>query len=666
MSRVPPHRSSVTSLPGRQDLASSPMAGAIVHRPVLDGLRGVAVAMVVVYHLRPGALPGGFIGVDVFFVLSGYLITSLLLIEADQTGRIDLRRFVGRRARRLVPAMLMLVATMALYGATWANPFELQRLRAHGVATVLSFANWRFVAEGVTYTDVVAGASPLRHVWSLSIEEQFYLVLPVVLFLAASIAGVRLRRTVLWGALICAAASAAWSAWLSAHDADLGRTYFGTDTRAHALLLGVALGALQLGRPAAQARRRPAAALAIAGLATLAVLAWAADERSAFMPRVGFLVAAVASAAVIAGVEHVGPARRLLSTRPLVGLGLISYGVYLWHWPVVVILDSARTGLAPGSVGLFALQLAVTLGVAMSSYFLLERPIRSGALQRRLGSGPAMWAWPAATAIAVVALVVATVAVPTSAAPAATMAAPATTPDAPMSTAGAPATTTATSSIATLVTTTTPAAAVRMVVFGDSVAHSLAGGEMLAFPDFTPWTPDQAVVSGLLSLARPGCSFLPGEVAVEDGARGADLGAFCGDWRADLDAGLSSHHATHLVVLLSNDMYDRYVDGRFVRFGSAEHVALLGAFLDELAATASAHGARLVLLAPAPRMGEFAIAEDHAAAMLEVLRGYTSNHDVDLLSLSDAPSTERYDGTHYGWEQARTVLTWVAAQVSTG
>ncbi|WP_395154524.1 acyltransferase family protein, partial [Ilumatobacter sp.] len=157
-----------------------------VHVPSFDGLRGVAVAAVVVYHLWPHALPGGFIGVDVFFVLSGFLLTSLLVREVDATGGIRLGRFFVRRTRRLLPAMLMMTTAVAVYALTWADAVEFERLRRHGLATLLYAVNWVFLSDGTTYTDVVAGESPLRHVWSLSIEEQFYLVLALAVAIVAA------------------------------------------------------------------------------------------------------------------------------------------------------------------------------------------------------------------------------------------------------------------------------------------------------------------------------------------------------------------------------------------------------------------------------------------------------------------------------------------------
>ena len=617
--------------------------GRLPYRPALDGLRGLAVATVVGYHLRPSAVPGGFVGVDVFFVLSGFLITSLLLAETESTSAIQWGRFVVRRVRRLAPAMLLMMAALAIYGATWANPFELQRLRTHGVWTLLSLANWRFILDGVTYTDVVVGASPLRHMWSLAIEEQFYVVLPLAIFAASRFVARQLRRKVLFTAIVLALGSAGWAAWLSVTGAETARTYFGTDTRAQALLVGVALGAALSGRALNDSARKVARASALGGVFILGAFTLVVREQSTFLPRGGFALAAVASAMVIAGAEHLSPLRAVLTSKGLVALGTISYGVYLWHWPIIVIIDSRRTGLDAGSLPLAALQAGLTLATAALSYRVLELPIRSGVLGQRLGRVGATIMWPVATGAVMLGLVVAT---------------------APPALDAAPPSVTATSG-STSQTQADASNPVRMAILGDSVAHSLAGGEILDFPNVAPWNADQATVEDMTSLARPGCSFLPGTVTPDEGRTEADLSSFCGDWRADLADGLSAHRSTHLVVLPVNDMNDRMVDGKLVTFGSDEFVRILDEWLRELQTIATDHGTNLVLVAPASRPPEYAdpYVGERAPALLQLLRDYGLAHDVLTLSLADAPTTQRFDGTHYAPPEGRDVLTWVRNQI---
>jgi len=159
------------------------------HVPALDGLRGVAVAVVVAYHLRPDWVPGGFLGVDLFFVLSGYLITSLLLAERARHGHIDLRSFAARRLRRLTPAVVLVVLATVAFTVAVGDAGEIDRIRRHAVGTLAYVANWVFIADGDSYFADISGPSPLRHAWSLAIEEQFYLVWPAAVMVLPVISG---------------------------------------------------------------------------------------------------------------------------------------------------------------------------------------------------------------------------------------------------------------------------------------------------------------------------------------------------------------------------------------------------------------------------------------------------------------------------------------------
>ncbi len=622
------------------------------HLPALDGLRGVAVALVVGYHLAPDALPGGFLGVDVFFVLSGFLITSLLLAEAGARRGIDLRTFYLRRLRRLAPALLLLAAGLALYAWRWASPGELGRLREHTLWTLGYLANWRYIADGTTYTELVAGESPLRHTWSLAIEEQFYVAVPLLVLLAGRLTGWKPllhRRVVLIGALAGSAASAVLMAALWNGGADPTRGYFGTDTRAHSLLVGVALGAVLVGRPpTAGLWTRWASPAAVAGLAVVGGAVAVGDESAAWLQHGGFLAVAIAVAGLIAALGHTHWLAGPLAWGPLVGLGVISYGVYLWHWPVIVVLNEARTDL--DGAQLLILRLVATLALAVASYGLLERPVRRGALGRWLHRGAPLVVGGAVAAV--VLLLVAVTHPPNVRRVAAAPPAPDATP---------------------------------VVILGDSVAHTLAGGTVGAFPSFEPWTAAQSPFDPtrvrLLSEARPACSFLPGKV-VGAGPAPADLGQFCGDWRRDLGATLAEHPQALLVVALSNDGFDRQVDGTAVLAGSPTHDALLRAFLDELRALTQEHRGTLALLALPPRTGPLVPDGDQAGRRERLLRDayqrYASDHaDVRFLDLftaicpagdCDRPQagfdpTWRYDGLHFDREGARWAAEWVVRRL---
>jgi peptidoglycan/LPS O-acetylase OafA/YrhL len=628
------------------------------------------VALVVLYHLWPTGVPGGFLGVDVFFVLSGFLITSLIVDEVAITGGVDLRAFYLRRLRRLAPALLLVIVGVCAYAAWFATVGELSRLREHALWTLGYLANWKFILDGTTYTDVVAGQSPLRHAWSLAIEEQFYVVFPALALVLGRLVGwkaQRLRRALLLFAGLGAVASAVWMARLWGEGADPSRGYFGTDTRAQSLLVGVALGALLVGRPPKAGWVGRAAAVAGAvGVVLIAAAVVVSDEASSWLQHGGFLVVALAVAAVISAVEQAPWLRRALSLRPLVGLGLISYGVYLWHWPVVVLVDESRTGLdQPLLLG--ALRLGLTLGLALVSFHLVEQPVRRGAVGRLLGASSGLVVTAAVGVL--VLLVVASTSMPAGSSTAGAVRSAGTgggaAPDRPEGAAAG-------------------SGPMDVVIFGDSVAHTLAGGRVGDFPHFEPWSPelspfDPARVH-LLSVAKPACSYLPGELVV-DASRAADLSSFCGDWQDDLRSAVRP--GTVVLVALANDASDRRIDGHTIRLGTAGHAALLDAFLDEVAEIAGRKGATIVLVALPPRTGSFATELDEDGRrddmMREELRAYARAHPgVALIDLfeemcpagdCDHPAAGfqagwRYDGMHYTTGGAIGVAAWLTNELA--
>jgi peptidoglycan/LPS O-acetylase OafA/YrhL len=351
--------------------------------PALDGLRGIAVGGVLLFH--GGHLEGGYLGVDLFFVLSGYLITSLLLVEARSTGSIGLRKFWARRARRLLPALALMLIGVAVYAKLVAQPSELHEIRFDALATVAYVANWRFVFDHFSYWSLFTAPSPLQHTWSLAIEEQFYIVWPLVVGLVASVVRRRGRptsaRPVLILSTVLAVASGAWAVILY-RIAGGNRVYYGTDTRAAAILLGAALASLVAWRgPAATRRGRVGVEVAaIAGIGGLAVAWLRLSGTSPVLYEGGLFACSLAATAVLAAATHPsgGPVAWALRARPLVWLGMISYGVYLYHWPIFLWLE--RTTALRGWV-LFGVQIGVTLGVSIVSFFAVERPIRRGVLR---------------------------------------------------------------------------------------------------------------------------------------------------------------------------------------------------------------------------------------------------------------------------------------------
>lgn len=365
--------------------------------PALDGVRALAVVAVLVDHGGVAGAHGGFVGVDVFFVLSGFLITSLLLAEQRRTDRIDLAGFWTRRARRLLPALAVMVVAVGL-GREFFPPDAVAGLRGDGVAAFLWVANWRFIAQQTDYFAQGGTPSPLQHTWSLGVEEQYYLLWPLLLIalawlIAVMTVGHRRRAgapgILRWAVFALAASGAAASAIeaiILASDGPIERVYFGTDTRAQALLIGAAASALLVRdwpptatEPApvrSQWGRSALRVLPFAGLAGLAAAVhWATGSAVEF--RYGLLTGvALAAIALIVSVtlDQQGAVARVLASRPLVWLGGVSYGVYLWHWPAFLVLNGERTGWS--GFPLFVLRCVLTLALATASWWLIEGPIR--------------------------------------------------------------------------------------------------------------------------------------------------------------------------------------------------------------------------------------------------------------------------------------------------
>jgi peptidoglycan/LPS O-acetylase OafA/YrhL len=376
------------------------------YSPGLDGLRALAVMAVLLYHADLHWIPGGFLGVEVFFVISGYLITALLLSEGRQKGTIDLKNFWLRRARRLLPALyVLLVVTLAF--AVVFLPGEVAGLRGDVFAAVGYVTNWFLIFGQESYFESVGRPSMLQHLWSLAVEEQFYLIWPVVLAVGLGVGATRQRRRrVLTVALLGAAASAAAMALLYAPGVDPSRIYYGTDTRATGLLCGAALAFLwspgDKSRPAEPSHHGPKLPdkgrfrrrwgwtspllLDVVGLVALGTLVWFflhLGEFEPFLYRGGFALVALATVvAIMAGVypyTHIGS--RILGSAPLRWLGVRSYGIYLWHWPVFTV-TRPELDVPSGGLPLLALRLTVTIVLADLSYRFVETPIRRGALGR--------------------------------------------------------------------------------------------------------------------------------------------------------------------------------------------------------------------------------------------------------------------------------------------
>lgn len=355
-------------------------------RADIQGLRALAVGLVLVFHLWPALLPGGFVGVDVFFVVSGFLITSHLLSELRRTGTISLPGFWARRARRLLPASLTVLAVTTVLAVAVAPVGLLGSYLSEIVASALYIENWSLAGKTVDYSAAEAPASPVQHFWSLSVEEQFYLLWPVLLLGAAAVARRAGRgRTVVTGALgAVVAVSLVWCIVCTARDG--AAAYFVTTTRAWEFGLGGLLAAVlpwAATGPAPLSGRAARAVLAWSGLAAILAAAVMFGESTAF-PGAAALLPCLGTVAVLAArqPEARWAPTRLLAVRPVQGLGDLSYSVYLWHWPLIV-LAPAALGRALGPIDLWAIA-GASIALAWLTATYIEQPVRSGAFARRL------------------------------------------------------------------------------------------------------------------------------------------------------------------------------------------------------------------------------------------------------------------------------------------
>jgi peptidoglycan/LPS O-acetylase OafA/YrhL len=369
----------------------------------LDGMRAFAVLAVILFHAYTPWAIGGFYGVDVFFVLSGYLITSILVSEWQDKGRISLRHFWARRARRLLPALFLMLLVVLLVADIWPSVLGSPGLLGDTLATIFYSSNWRFLAEHANYFTTYSNPSPLLHTWTLAIEEQFYLVWPILVVAVLTVFSRRGAKAIggdsfaepgssrrpltvlLVLALVGAAASATWMWVLTPMGTlNVNRAYYGSDTRAQAILIGAALAlACALWGPVWRAASR--VALYGAGIlgALVLVFMWRnVAETSDLAFHGGFAVVALAAAAVVLCVSQLPkhPLALAIGIAPLRYLGRISYGMYLWYWPVLLVATANRVHL--GGLELLSLRIAVIVALASCSFHFVETPIQNGVFHR--------------------------------------------------------------------------------------------------------------------------------------------------------------------------------------------------------------------------------------------------------------------------------------------
>jgi peptidoglycan/LPS O-acetylase OafA/YrhL len=385
----------------------------------LDGLRAVGVLLIMSFHFGVDWLPGGFVGVDVFYVLSGYLITGLLVGEFKKRSSIKLASFWLRRARRLLPALIIVLIVVTLLVRYDATAGTYPDFRMSALSSLFYFSNWWQIAASGNYFVATGATSPLTHTWSLAVEEQFYLVWPIIALAVMHISRAFARgvKVLLVLSVAGVVASSLEMATRYGPTVNTTRLYFGTDTHAQSVMLGAALACLLslvqwrrgtdgMAPPArATGSRLALLALGLGGLAGVLTISVAMAGTNALTYQGGILLAAVCSAAVLAAAVCVrqGPIARSLALRPLVWMGTVSYGAYLWHYPIAVFLDAQATGLT--GIWLFGARLTTTFAIAAASYYLVERPIMVGTFWRSARAlGPAA----AAVLVTVVVIVAAT------------------------------------------------------------------------------------------------------------------------------------------------------------------------------------------------------------------------------------------------------------------
>lgn len=604
-----------------ESASPSPRLG---HVPGLDGIRAMAVLAVIAFHGGIGWLPGGYYGVDAFFALSGFLITSLLVKDWQMSGTIQLRRFWARRARRLLPALYVMVAAVGVSVIVWPAVLGTPNLFQSAMATLFYGANWYFVAAHTSYFSAGFHPTPFLHTWSLAIEEQFYLVWPLIVLVVLrgfrrspavdrsrvyEVVGEPGSSLVIGGrgraerdrrrievlfvvASLGALGSAIAMAVLAPAGASTARAYYGTDTRAQSLLVGAALAAffVRVGPLGTAKARRIAGSIAVlGGIAT--VLIWRfVPETSSLAFHGGFLLAALSTAAVIGGAVQAprGVVARILSTWPLRALGRISYGVYLWYWPSLLVLTAGRVGF--GGTPLFLVRLVATVTIAVISYKVIELPILRGAIPgwRALVAAPV-------AAMATMGVVLVATLVPVGAL--------SSEPIAPLTASTASSALLTGSSGAAMggirdlgtspPTTSRPSSrgVVKVLLVGDSIAGSLGVGLGQVAANYRVQ---------LVNEGSPGCSVSMDQLikvlwyTIQPGSpcKPGQPGALFTRWQSWIDA----YNPDVVVYVARGELFDQEYDGRWSNLTSRGFDAYVTKRFEEAVNIFRSHGASVVLM----------------------------------------------------------------------
>ena len=547
------------------------------HVAGLDGIRAVAVLGVLGFHAGVGWFDGGLLGVDIFFVLSGYLITSLLIGEWSGSGTIAFLRFYERRARRLLPGLFILLLLVAAYARWFTAPDGLGTLRNDGLSTMAYVANWRFVFSGQSYFVHFGPPSPLLHTWSLAVEEQFYLVWPAVALFVLRRRGRRALGMVAAAGLVL---SSAWTAALFHAGVNVSRLYYGTDVRTQEVMMGALLAVVlpaikrrsmaSIGADAAsgaELRRRPRWVITAFGTLGALALIWAlhvVTGQGNFLYNGGFSLVALATGAVILLVtlQPKAMVSRVLSIGVLGYIGRISYGLYLYHFPLFMMIDHGHTGLSGWA--LLTVRMTVTGAAAVLSYHLIEMPIRN----RTVLPG-----WQIAAAIPVASVIVVAALMISTAAPA------------------RPATSSSVGSVAALALPAAPPTLpsgrpVKVLLLGDSMALTLGFGLLKHSDAWGVDVDDQGIL---------GCDLDPNSTISFEGSI-TPASNYCSGWQGTWKGLVDNYDPDVVAVELGRwEVSDRIVDGRWTRIGEPAWDRLYSAELGQAIRILSSKGAHVVI-----------------------------------------------------------------------
>lgn len=636
----------------------------------LDGLRGLAVIAVMAYHVVPDPFTGGWLGVDVFFVLSGFLICSMLLREHARSRTIDYKRFLVRRARRLLPGLALVLTAVLLAAMIWESAGRRVSVAIDVVSSAFQVSNWRLILADESYFTKVGVPSPIRHTWSLGVQEQFYLLFPLLLLFVMSRA--KSWRTVYFVFGSIAAMSLARALSLYEPGTDPSRVYFGTDTRLSELLIG-AIGAMFIFRRTQIAQRyvtpgprmwsrQTETLLGWLGLGSLALIVYwmfSVDEFSPWLFQGGLILISFITLIIIVAATSPVPniMTKLLANKPLMKAGDMSYSLYIWHWPIIVYLTPALPGSSMLTRQIMAVVL--TIGVSWASFHLVENRIHkhglSGLSWRNPQRGPRL---AAATlpAIAALALVLAVT---------------------PGSSSGK-------NLVLKLPADALYGLEVEDLPDGLKRKHAVLIGASTADGIITRGDVDATPDIYLRSSAKIGCapftsSQLQGEDLLVEGPE-------CDEFREEWPQVISEmRDPTVILFLMTQLLNDFEVDGKRVSPPSPEYESEINRILDEFKATASENGARRIALINLSCHDRFdfgndiAVTRSNSIETTQYLNGiaaaWATANDAEIYDNYAllCPGDEVYDkingvqlyddGLHYTEAAAPLIWQWIADRI---